>query len=87
MLTSQQRETNPRFLFLTRETGQYSRVSSGVGSVSYGHVVVLVGGAPDPVESALSPGERRRKPTLQHHVGPLHHVLDPVLLHALTDTT
>ena len=71
MLTSQQRERRSAVL--------YSRVSSRVGSVSYGHVVVLVGGAPDPVESALSPGERRRKPTLQHHVGPLHHVLHLVL--------
>ena len=75
MLTSQQRETNPRFLFLTRETGQYSRVSSGVGSVSYGHVVMLVCRAPDPVESPVSPGEWRREPTLQHHVGAFYHVL------------
>ena len=57
-----------------------SRVSSRVGSVSYGHVVVLVSRAPDPVESSLSSGERRREAALQDDVFSFHNIFHFVLI-------
>ena len=59
---------------------KYSRVSSGVGSVSYGHVVVLVPRASDPVESSIGGGEGGGEPALQHHISSLYHVLHRVLV-------
>ena len=57
-----------------------SRVSSRVGSVSYGDVVVLVSRAADPVESSISSGERRREPALQHNVFSFHNIFHFVLV-------
>ena len=57
-----------------------SRVSSRVGSVSYGHVVVLVSRAPDPVESSLSSGERRGEAALQDDVFSFHNIFHFVLI-------
>ena len=70
------KEEKLRFLYGTwLDWGVWdSRVSSRVGSVSYGHIVVLVSRAPDPVESPVSSGERGREPALQDDVFAFHNI-------------
>ena len=66
---------------------QYSRVAGAEGRLPDGHVVVVVVGWPDPVQRAGAGAQARGEPALEHHVRPLHHVLHPVLLRALTTAT
>ena len=65
----------------------YSRVSGAEGRLPDGDVVVVVVGWPDPVQGAGAGAQARGEAALQQHVRPLHHVLHPVLLRALADTT